>query len=140
MPIYEYYCQSCGETFERFQKITEDPLSKCPKCGKAVKRLISQTSFTLKGEGWYRDGYAAKPESPKKDEGHPPAPNKDQEPSSGPAEASAKAGGTKNEERGTRDKGRVPADGSVAGGTKDEGGKKEAKAKTEKESKKTSDE
>lgn len=58
MPIYEYHCKSCKKTFEEVQKISDDPLTECPSCGKRVKRLISSTSFTLKGEGWYKDGYA----------------------------------------------------------------------------------
>ena len=59
MPIYEYRCKSCKKDFEVLQKITEPPLAKCPQCGKKVKRLISQTSFSLKGGGWYKDGYAS---------------------------------------------------------------------------------
>ncbi len=68
MPIYEYLCKGCSEHFERFQKISDEPISKCPKCGKKVKRLISQTSFTLKGDGWYKDGYSAKGNSKKSTE------------------------------------------------------------------------
>ena len=74
MPIYEYYCKGCGKKFERLQKISDKPLTSCPQCGKRVKRLISQTSFSLKGEGWYKDGYAkggkkeAKPEAKKADQ------------------------------------------------------------------------
>lgn len=59
MPIYEYHCTACGKHFEILQKITEEPLATCPACGKQVRRLISQTSFTLKGGGWYKDGYAS---------------------------------------------------------------------------------
>lgn len=59
MPIYEYRCKGCKKDFEVLQKITDDPLAACPACGKQVKRLISQTSFTLKGGGWYKDGYAS---------------------------------------------------------------------------------
>lgn len=58
MPTYEYYCKSCGE-FEIEQRITEDVLSKCPTCKKKVKRLISASSFILKGNGWYKDGYSS---------------------------------------------------------------------------------
>jgi putative FmdB family regulatory protein len=58
MPIYEYFCKSCDKTFESFQKITDKPLANCPECGKKVKRLISSTSFALKGGGWYKDGYS----------------------------------------------------------------------------------
>ena len=59
MPIYEYKCQKCG-TFEVTQRITEKALSKCPTCKNKVKKLISNTSFQLKGTGWYVTDYARK--------------------------------------------------------------------------------
>ena len=59
MPIYEYQCQKCG-TFEATQRITEKPLVKCPTCKGKVKKLISNTSFQLKGTGWYITDYARK--------------------------------------------------------------------------------
>lgn len=63
MPIYEYQCQKCGHEFEREQRIVEDPIKKCPSCkANKAKRLISKTSFVLKGSGWYNDLYSsAKP-------------------------------------------------------------------------------
>jgi putative FmdB family regulatory protein len=59
MPIYEYECQKCG-TFEVSQRITEKQLGKCPTCKGKVKKLISNTSFQLKGTGWYITDYARK--------------------------------------------------------------------------------
>ena len=59
MPIYEYQCQKCG-TIEVTQRITEKALIKCPTCKSKVKRLISNTSFHLKGTGWYVTDYARK--------------------------------------------------------------------------------
>ena len=59
MPIYEYQCQKCG-TFETTQRITEKPLAKCPTCKGKVRKLISNTSFQLKGTGWYVTDYARK--------------------------------------------------------------------------------
>ena len=59
MPIYEYQCQKCG-AFEVTQRITENPLKKCPTCKGKVKKLISNTSFQLKGTGWYITDYARK--------------------------------------------------------------------------------
>jgi putative FmdB family regulatory protein len=61
MPLYEYECPSHGR-FEVQQRITEDALTKCAieKCGKPVKKLISNTSFALKGSGWYATDYAGK--------------------------------------------------------------------------------
>jgi putative FmdB family regulatory protein len=56
MPIYEYQCDHCG-VFEVNQRITEDSLKKCPTCKAKVKRLISNTSFMLKGSGWYATDY-----------------------------------------------------------------------------------
>ncbi len=66
MPVYEYACSKCGHEFEAEQRITEPPLKTCARCrARKLKRLISQTSFVLKGSGWYADLYAskAKPES-----------------------------------------------------------------------------
>lgn len=59
MPIYEYVCGKCGE-FEATQRITEPALERCPKCRRKVKKLISNTSFHLKGSGWYVTDYARK--------------------------------------------------------------------------------
>ena len=59
MPIYEYSCQKCG-VIEVTQRITEKALSKCPACKGKVKKLISNTSFQLKGTGWYVTDYARK--------------------------------------------------------------------------------
>lgn len=58
MPIYEYQCKGCGHEWEEMQKITEDPISECPDChADQARRLISQTSFILKGSGWYVTDY-----------------------------------------------------------------------------------
>lgn len=68
MPIYEYACEKCGP-FEVTQKITEPPLKKCERCGRKVQRLISASSFALKGGGWYSDLYGAKKPAAEKSEG-----------------------------------------------------------------------
>ena len=61
MPIYEYHCNACGHEFEVMQKITDRPIKKCEACGKLkAKRMISQTSFILKGSGWYVTDYKGK--------------------------------------------------------------------------------
>jgi putative FmdB family regulatory protein len=74
MPIYEYQCQKCG-TFETTQRITDKPLAKCPTCKGKVRKLISNTSFQLKGTGWYITDYArkGKDDGPKSDSASKPA-------------------------------------------------------------------
>src|SRR5262245_22618938 len=57
MPIYEYECGKCG-VFEQSQRISDAALTKCPTCRRKVRRLISNTSFQLKGTGWYVTDYA----------------------------------------------------------------------------------
>lgn len=59
MPIYEYECPACEKVFEVQQRISDDPLKTCPKCKGTVKKLVSVSSFQLKGGGWYSDGYSA---------------------------------------------------------------------------------
>lgn len=60
MPIYEYECRACRKTTEAMQKFSDAPLAECPDCGGQLKKLISNTSFVLKGTGWYKTDYAPK--------------------------------------------------------------------------------
>lgn len=58
MPLYEYACRACGHEHEARQKFSDPPLTTCPNCGaESLERLISNSSFSLKGGGWYSDGY-----------------------------------------------------------------------------------
>ena len=68
MPIYEYACRSCGGHVELLQKVDTAPPSECRDCGKpdTMRKKVSQTSFQLKGGGWYSDLYGSAPA--KKDE------------------------------------------------------------------------
>ncbi|MBU0945717.1 MAG: zinc ribbon domain-containing protein [Proteobacteria bacterium] len=59
MPVYEYECLECETVFEVQQRMADDPLSKCPECEGAVKKIMSRSSFQLKGGGWYADGYSS---------------------------------------------------------------------------------
>jgi len=78
MPIYEFQCTECGETFERLQKLSDADPTDCPKCGAPrVKRNLTAPAFRLAGSGWYetdfkKDGdrkrnLAGKDEAPKSD-------------------------------------------------------------------------
>jgi putative FmdB family regulatory protein len=60
MPIYEYECHSCGKTLEVLQKFSDEPLTTCEACSGKLHKLISQSSFHLKGTGWYVTDYANK--------------------------------------------------------------------------------
>ena len=78
MPIYEYQCEKCGSIEEAIQKVSDEPLSICNRCNGILHRLVSRSSFHLKGSGWYVTDYAnrssknltggdQKPDSVKKD-------------------------------------------------------------------------
>lgn len=58
MPIYEYHCHKCDEVFQVKQKIHDEKLTTHERCGGELERLISSTSFVLKGTGWYKTDYA----------------------------------------------------------------------------------
>jgi putative FmdB family regulatory protein len=60
MPTYSYTCEACGQSFEKEQRISEEPLKKCELCGKPkARRQIVSGNFILKGGGWYSDGYGS---------------------------------------------------------------------------------
>lgn len=58
MPLYEYKCEGCGETFEVIQKFSDEPLTVHEKCGGSVHRLLSAPALQFKGSGWYVTDYA----------------------------------------------------------------------------------
>lgn len=53
MPIYEYKCKQCGLRFERFQRVTEAPVTSCPECSGAVQRVFQPVGIVFKGSGFY---------------------------------------------------------------------------------------
>ena len=57
MPIYEYRCRKCGSITEVIQKFSDRPLRKCRSCTGRLDKMVSRTSFMLKGGGWYAEGY-----------------------------------------------------------------------------------
>ncbi len=69
MPIYEYECTKCGRIEEVLQKFSDKPLTTCKHCSGKLHKLISHSTFHLKGSGWYVTDYAGKgkDKSPAKD-------------------------------------------------------------------------
>ena len=64
MPIYEYRCDRCDQTFETIQKFSDEPLHVHEGCGGAVERLVSASALQFKGSGWYITDYARKSTTP----------------------------------------------------------------------------
>jgi putative FmdB family regulatory protein len=54
MPTYDYRCDECGEEFEVWQSITDDPLTECPRCGGHIRKVMSPAGIVLKGSGFYK--------------------------------------------------------------------------------------
>ena len=65
MPLYEYKCDGCEKIFEVTQKFSDDPLEKCEECSGTLEKLMSSTSFKLKGGGWYQTEYGSKKDKAK---------------------------------------------------------------------------
>jgi putative FmdB family regulatory protein len=119
MPIYEYQCPKCG-VMEVSQRITDDPLVKCPQCKRRkVKKLISNTSFQLKGSGWYVTDYGGKKTGDGAESGDSGG--------SAPADAASATAETKSE---TKSASKSEGGGAKepAAKTKKDGGKAKAKA------------
>lgn len=60
MPIYEYECRKCKAHTEVFQKINDQPLTKCVKCKGRLDKLVSASAVHFKGTGWYVTDYGGK--------------------------------------------------------------------------------
>jgi putative FmdB family regulatory protein len=99
MPVYEYICKACDHEFEREQRISDKPLKKCPACGAMkAKRLISRTSFILKGGGWYSDLYSTpRPDSAKGAKGGEPGSKSEKSEKSEPSKTSKPPSDKKSE-------------------------------------------
>lgn len=62
MPIYEYECSGCGTIEEVIQRFSDAPVTECRQCHGELHKLISHSTFHLKGSGWYVTDYAGKSE------------------------------------------------------------------------------
>ena len=58
MPLYEYLCEACEHRFEQIRRFSDPPLETCPRCGGAVRKLLSSPAIQFKGTGWYVTDYA----------------------------------------------------------------------------------
>jgi putative FmdB family regulatory protein len=68
MPLYEYECTACHKHTEKIQKFSDPEITVCPHCGGELKRVISAPAFSMKGGGWFADGYGStKPAAPAAD-------------------------------------------------------------------------
>ncbi|HOI95019.1 MAG TPA: zinc ribbon domain-containing protein [Syntrophobacter fumaroxidans] len=90
MPIYEYECLKCGKTSEAMQKFSDPPLTECCECRGQLRKLISMSTFHLKGSGWYTTDYAGKNQSTS-------APRSSEPASSGSAEKKSDSSSTASE-------------------------------------------
>lgn len=109
MPTYEYSCDACGNGWEATQRMSEDPIKVCPKCGEPkAKRLISGGNFMLKGDGWYKDLY------------HKPAAKKSTG-AEGGGSSEGSGGGSSSESTGSSS-GSGDKGGSSTSGSSDKGG------------------
>ena len=59
MPIYEYRCKKCGKSVEAIQKVDDPPLATCEVCSGPMEKLVSRSSFQLRGGGWFSSGYSS---------------------------------------------------------------------------------
>jgi putative FmdB family regulatory protein len=71
MPIYEYECQKCHSRTEVFQKVSDKPAKKCPKCGGKLEKMFSAPAIQFKGSGWYVTDYGGKATKSEKTESEP---------------------------------------------------------------------
>ena len=65
MPIYEYRCGACEQVFEALQRVHDEPLDACRRCGGPAERIISSPAIHFVGSGWYVTDYARKGQEPK---------------------------------------------------------------------------
>jgi len=93
MPLYEYECLACRKHTEKIQKFSDPEITTCPHCGGELKRVISAPAFSMKGGGWYADGYGSvKPAAANSEStAAPAAASSDSTPASTPAPAAASA-------------------------------------------------
>lgn len=101
MPIYEYRCDECSEVFEALQRVADEPLDSCRRCGGPAKRIVSSPAIHFVGTGWYVTDYARKNQNGKGDGDGGEGKNAE----SGAAGSSKKEGAADSSSPATREKG-----------------------------------
>ena len=112
MPIFEYRCKACGEEMDYFHRSRNEPKPVCQKCGEdALERLISLSSFQLKGGGWYVSDYKGKNSSSSSDaNGHSVSSNSsDSSPEATPKAEKAQSTAASEQNKGSKAKKGVEA-------------------------------
>jgi putative FmdB family regulatory protein len=94
MPLYEYECTACRKHTEKIQKFSDPEITVCPHCGGELKRVLSAPAFSLKGGGWYADGYGSAKPAPAASEGSESKPSTDKSDSAAAAAPAATAAAT----------------------------------------------
>ena len=101
MPTYEYRCRDCGHSFDIVQKMSDDPLTHCPECGGALRKVFTAPSISFKGSGFYATDHGSKGKKPASGDTKESSTDtkktdtKSEEPSS--SESSSSSGTTKKE-------------------------------------------
>jgi putative FmdB family regulatory protein len=91
MPLYEYECLTCKRHTEKIQKFSDAEITVCPHCGGELKRVISAPAFSMKGGGWYADGYGSVKPAAASDSGAKDGGTKSDTPARAPAAAAPAA-------------------------------------------------
>jgi putative FmdB family regulatory protein len=97
MPVYEYECTKCGHQMELLQRIADPPVSRCDICSGKMRKLISHSTFHLKGSGWYVTDYASNRGNTDHQSGDKGDSSKTKEAAGSPKEAGASASKPKKE-------------------------------------------
>ncbi|HLN15131.1 MAG TPA: FmdB family zinc ribbon protein [Acidimicrobiales bacterium] len=108
MPTYEYRCTTCGEHVEVVQSFTDEPLTECPNCGGALRKVFGSIGVVLKGSGFYRNDSR----------------------SSGASRSSAREGSDAAKESAGKDAGSSGSDGAAAKGSAEPSAKPDTAAPT----------
>lgn len=83
MPIYEYRCDACGDTFEVLQRFSDEPVETCKLCGGSVRKVLHPVAIHFKGSGFYTTDYARKSISSPSPEGKADDKGADSKPAGG---------------------------------------------------------